>query len=291
MIFQRTIFFLFLVVAATNIIAQPVTVIKASVDKSSILIGEPLQLTIEVQITANEPIRFVSIDTIEHFEFLEKPRIDTADTDNGTTLKGIYKITSFDSGRWVIPSFNISGATKTDTIPVDVIFSDFNPAQEYHDIKDIIEVTPEQKKEWWWYAAGGGVLILLLILYLLRKRKPKPVVAAPAVIINPYEEAINNLRELNGDYADIKKYHSRLADIFRLYIFRKKGILSLQKTTDDLVLQVKNLGISKVQYDQLAQSLRLGDFVKFAKYVPAEEDNRLAFETVKKSIDEIERLS
>ncbi|MBK8140391.1 MAG: hypothetical protein IPK57_04810 [Chitinophagaceae bacterium] len=113
----------------------------------------------------------------------------------------------------------------------------------------------------------------------------------PAVIINPYEEAINNLRELNGDYADVKKYHSRLTDIFRLYIFRKKGILSLQKTTDDLVLQLKNLGISKEQYDQLAQSLRLGDFVKFAKYVPAEEDSRHAFETVKKSIDEIERLS
>ncbi len=291
MIFQRTIFFLFLVVAATSVIAQSATVIKASVDKSSILIGEPLQLTVEVQIAANEPIRFVSIDTIEHFEFLEKPRIDTADTDNGTTLKGIYTITSFDSGRWVIPSFNISGATKTDTIPVDVLFSDFNPAQEYHDIKDIIEVTPEQKKEWWWYAAGGGVLILLLMLYLLRKRKPKPVVTAPTILINPYEEAINNLRELNGDYTDIKKYHSRLVDIFRLYIFRKKGILSLQKTTDDLILQLKNLGISKEQYDQLAQSLRLGDFVKFAKYVPAEEDNRLAFETVKKSIDEIERLS
>lgn len=290
MIFQRTIFFLFFMLAATTVIAQSATVIKASVDKSSILIGEPLQLTIEVQIAANEPIRFVSIDTIEHFEFLEKPRIDTADTDNGTTLKGIYKITSFDSGRWVIPSFNISGATKTDTIPVDVIFSDFNPAQEYHDIKDIIEVTPEQEKEWWWYATGG-VLILLLMLYLLRKRKPKPIVTVPAVIINPYEEAINNLRELSGDYADIKRYHSMLADIFRLYIFRKKGILSLQKTTDDLVLQLKNLGISKVQYDQLAQSLRLGDFVKFAKYVPAEEDSRHAFETVKKSIDEIERLS
>ncbi len=290
MIFQRTIFFLFLVVAATTVIAQSATVVKASVDKSSILIGEPLQLTIEVQIAANEPIRFVSIDTIEHFEFLEKPRIDTADTDNGTTLKGIYKITSFDSGRWAIPSFNISGATKTDTIPVDVIFSDFNPAQEYHDIKDIIEVTPEQEKEWWWYATGG-VLILLLMLYLLRKRKPKPIVTVPAVIINPYEEAINNLRELSGDYADIKRYHSMLADIFRLYIFRKKGILSLQKTTDDLVLQLKNLGISKEQYDQLAQSLRLGDFVKFAKYVPAEEDSRHAFETVKKSIDEIERLS
>ena len=168
--------------------------------------------------------------------------------------------------------------------------TDFNPAQEYHDIKDIIEVTPEKEKEWWCYATGG-VLILLLMLYLLRKRKPKPIVTVPAVIINPYEEAINNLRELSGDYADIKRYHSRLADIFRLYIFRKKGILSLQKTTDDLVLQLKNLGISKVQYDQLAQSLRLGDFVKFAKYVPAEEDNRLAFETVKKTIDEIERLS
>jgi hypothetical protein len=50
------------------------------------------------------------------------------------------------------------------------------------------------------------------------------------------------------------------------------------------------MNISKDQFARLAQSLRLGDFVKFAKYIPLAEDDRLAVEAIKKSIDEIEKL-
>ncbi len=288
---QRIIFSFFLLIATNTLIAQSATTIRASVDKSRILIGEPLQLIVEVQVPDNEAIRFITIDSIEHFELIDKPVIDTANTSSGTSIKGIYKITSFDSGHWVIPAFALSGAIKTDTIPVDVVFSDFNPEQDYHDIKDIIEVTPAKKKEWWWYAVGGGLLLLLLLIWLLRKKKPPVVTAIPASVVDPYEEAMKSLQLLKSNTTDAKRYHTSLADIFRLYIFRKKGILSLQKTTDDLVIQLKALTIEKKDYDQLVQSLRLGDFVKFAKYVPAEEDNRLAFEAVKKSIEEVERIS
>lgn len=288
---QRIIFSFFFLIAANTLIAQSGTTIRASVDKSRILIGEPLQLIVEVQVPDNEAIRFITIDSIEHFELMDKPVIDTANTNSGTSIKGIYKITSFDSGHWVIPAFVLSGAIKTDTIPVDVVFSDFNPEQDYHDIKDIIEVTPAKKKEWWWYAVGGGLLLLLLLIGLLRKKKPPVITATPASVVDPYEEAMKSLQLLKSNTADAKQYHTSLADIFRLYIFRKKGILSLQKTTDDLVIQLKALAMEKKEYDQLVQSLRLGDFVKFAKYIPAEEDNRLAFETVKKSIEEVERIS
>lgn len=287
----RIIFPFFLLIATNTLIAQPGTTIRASVDKSRILIGEPLQLIVEVQVPDNEAIRFISIDSIEHFELVDKPVIDTANTSSGTSIKGIYKITSFDSGHWVIPAFVLSGAIKTDTIPVDVVFSDFNREQDYHDIKDIIEVTPAKKKEWWWYAIGGGLLLLLLLALLLRKKRPPDVTTTPVSVMNPYEEAMKSLQLLKGNTTDAKEYHTSLADIFRLYIFRKKGILSLQETTDDLVIQLKALAIEKKDYDQLVQSLRLGDFVKFAKYVPAEEDNRLVFEAVKRSIEEVERIS
>ncbi|MGB3008020.1 MAG: hypothetical protein WBC06_16015 [Chitinophagaceae bacterium] len=290
MIFIRTIFFLFILIAAKNVVAQDATTISASVDKSTILIGEPLQLTVEVQIPDKNAIRFITIDSIDHFEFLEKPRFDTVNTGSGTLLKGVYKITSFDSGHWVIPAFIFSGSIKTDTIPVDVVFSTFNPEQDYHDIKSIIEVKPAKKKEWWWYAAGGGLLVLLFVLYLLLKRKPKPIPVIPTAIINPYEEAMKSLQELAKSNTGVKQYHTRLGDIFRLYLFRKKGILSLQKTTDDIVLQLKEMNMSKELFNRLAQALRLSDFVKFAKYIPATEDDRFAFESIQKSIDEIESI-
>lgn len=291
MIFLRTIFSFVLILTLQYAGAQQGVTVKSTVDKNKILIGEPMVLTIETSIPESMPIKLIVIDSIAHFELLGKPIIDTSSTNSGTLIKGVYKITSFDSGHWVIPAFTFSDAIKTDTIPVDIVFSDVDPAQEYHGIKDIIEVNPEEKKQqWWWYAAGGAVLLILLLLYLFRKKKSIPVVKSTAVV-NAYEDAMKELERLQALKLESKQYYSQLTDIFRLYIFRKKGILSLQKTTDDLVVQLKGLNLEKIELDKLAQSLRLSDFVKFAKYIPTAEDDRIAFDTIKQSIKTIEQTA
>jgi LPXTG-motif cell wall-anchored protein len=290
MIFRNTLFIFLWITTGLNALGQSAATIKATVDKNRILIGEQALLTIEVQIPEKEPIRFVSIDSIEHFERLGKPEIDTLSNSSGTLLRGIYTITSFDSGHWVIPAFELSGGLKTDSLPMDVVFSEFDPKADYHDIKDILEANPEKKEdEWWWYAAGGGLLLLLLLIYFLRKRKPVAVAAIPVETISPWEEAFRELNKLQADNPEARIYHTRLADIFRMYVYRKKGILSLQKTTDDLVLQISQLGIGESHFDELSKALRLGDLVKFAKNIPGAEDNKKAFEAIKKSIEAIEQ--
>jgi len=287
--FHKTIFRFAFLLFVQNGFAQGSASIKASVDKNKILIGEPVELTLEAFLPPSAVIGFVSIDTIAHFEFVEKPAIDTIKKNGGIAIRGVYKITSFDSGHWVIPSFTISKGVRTDTIPVDVVFSDFDPSQDYHDIKDILDVHPARKKEnWWWYVGGGVLLLALLLLYVLRKKKPARV-PVPEVVSNPYEEAIKELEKLQKEKPEAKQYYPRLTDIFRLYIFRKRGILSLQKTTDDLILQMQTLNLSKGQLDKLAQSLRLADFVKFAKYIPTSDDDKTSFEEIKKSITTLEQ--
>jgi len=87
-----------------------------------------------------------------------------------------------------------------------------------------------------------------------------------------------------------KLFYTRLVDIFRLYISRRKGIASLQKTTDDLVVQVRSLRLPADEFNRLAQSLRMSDFVKFAKYEPDESDKRDSFKTMKDFIEKIEKM-
>ena len=288
--FYKAVSFLFLLHAVILVAAQSKTTVKATVDKNRIFIGERIRLTLEADIPENEPIRFFIIDTIPHFE-LDKQRIDTSYTTDGTFLKQVISITSFDSGHWTIPSLSLGENIRTDTIPVDIVFSPMDSTQGYHDIKDIIDVKPaEEKKKWWlWYAIGGGaLLIILLLVYFLRKKKPVTGVAAP--VIDPYEEAMKQLDKLQREKLDQKQYYSQLVDIFRLYIFRKKDIHSLQKTTDDLVIQLKGIPLAKDQFEKLSQALRLSDFVKFAKYVPSAEDDRNVFETIKKAITGIEQV-
>ncbi|TMI72474.1 MAG: protein BatD [Bacteroidetes bacterium] len=287
--FYKAAIFFFLLHAATVAFAQNKTTVKATVDKNRIFIGERIQLTLEADIPENEPIRFFIIDTIPHFE-LEREKIDTSNTSEGTSLKQIIHITSFDSGHWVIPSLVLGENLATDTIPVDVAFSPMDSTQAYHDIKDILDIKPaEEKKKWWlWYAIGGSVLVLGLIAFLLfRKKKPVLAVAPPAV--NPYDEAMQQLDKLQKEKADQKQFYSRLVDIFRIYVYRKKDIHSMQKTTDDLVVQLRGLPMDRLQFEKLAQSLRLSDFVKFARYVPSAEDDRNTFETIKNAIVAIEK--
>jgi hypothetical protein len=289
MIFRKLILLFIAIVFVQLIFAQSSSYIRAVVDKNKILIGEPVQLKIEAYLPSGAVEKFAKIDSIEHFEFLEKPSFDSTDKNGGLTIRGFYKLTSFDSGHWIIPSFFISQDVKTDTISIDVVFSDFDLNQPYHDIKDILEIKRKKNKlDWWWYAAGGILLVGLLLLYLKGRKKMQPVLVAK-IAISPYEEAIKKLNQLERDKPDPKLFHSTLIDIFRMYIFRKKGILSLQKTTDNLVIQLKSLNLSNEQFNKLSQSLQLSDFVKFAKYIPANEDDRNSFNDIKNAITTIEK--
>jgi len=274
---------------STSAAAQNKTVVKATVNRTQILIGEPITLTLETDVPEHEPIRFFQLDSIPHFEFLDRQKIDTVNTGSGTILTQVLQITSFDSGHWVIPSMSLGENLATDSIPVDVGFSPFNPDQPYHDIKEIIEVTPEEKKEqikWWYIVAGAVALLLILVLVFRRKKKPAPEVLPPPP--DPYKEAMEQLKKLQAEKVDAKQFYSRLTDIFRVYVFEKKGIHSLQNTTHDLVAQLRSLNMPKDQFDQLEQGLMLSDFVKFAKYVPSPENDKYVFDIIVRTIQQME---
>src|SRR4249919_265794 len=264
---RHKVFFLFsLFFPALVSNAQNKVAIKSGVDKNKIVIGEQIHLTLEADFPVQEPMRFFTIDSIPHFEILERKKIDTVDDREGIKLSQSLTLTSFDSGHWAIPSFELPADKPmyTDSIVVDVGFSPFDPNQDYHDIKDVIDVQVKEKKEetWYWYAAASALLIAAIIYFLVRKKK-KPVTKIP--FVDPYKEARQELEKLVKENLASKLFYTRLVDIFRLYISRRKGIASLQKTTDDLVVQLRSLKLPAEEFNQLAQSLRLSDFVKFAK--------------------------
>jgi len=289
---QHKVFFLFLfLIPAFYSYSQDKVIIKANVDKNNIVIGEQIHFNLEADFPLHEPMRFFTVDSIPHFEILERKKIDTIDNRAGIKLSQSFTFTSFDSGRWVIPSFELPGDKPmlTDTIPVNVSFSPFDPNQDYHDIKDIIEVHAQEKKreDWYWYVAAS-VLLLGGIIYLLARRKKKPLVTMK--LVDPFTEAKLELEKLQKENLSSKLFYTRLVDVFRLYISRRKNIASLQETTDDLVVRLRSLKLPEEDFNQLAQTLRMSDFVKFAKYEPSEKDKADSFKTIKKSIETVENM-
>ena len=55
------------------------------------------------------------------------------------------------------------------------------------------------------------------------------------------------------------------------------------------MVQLKSLNLNKEQFDKLSQSLRLSDFVKFAKYIPSADDDKNCFDEIKNAIIAIEK--
>lgn len=287
---KATLFSLFFFCSLACISQSGVSV-KASVDRNSILIGERINLRFEADIPENQPIHFFTIDTIDHFEFLDRGKIDTINTSTGTKLRQQFVLTSFDSGRWVIPSYTLDfqNEIKTDSFIIHVSFIPFDTAQAYHDIKNIIEVEVEKKEDYtrYYIIAGSALLFLLLVYLLTRRKKPKKITE---VVTDPFADAMKELQQLQKQALPPKEFYTKLTDIFRTYIARRKKILSMQKTTDDLVIQLRSLQMKNDQFQQLSLVLRLSDFVKFAKYQPLQDENRLAFDTIKNSIQAIEKM-
>ncbi len=287
---HKVLVFFFLFFSALVSSAQNKITIRATIEKSRIVIGEQTRLTLKADFPPQVPMSFFTIDSIPHFEILERKKIDTLDDREGIKLSQTLTLTSFDSGHWVIPSFELPADKPmyTDSLAVDVSFSPFDPNKDYHDIKDVIDVQVKEEKEetWYWYAAASAVLVALIIYLLLRKKK-KPAAKIP--FVDPYKEAKQELEKLGRENLTSKMFYTRLVDIFRLYISRRKGIASLQKTTDDLVVQLRSLKLPAEEFNRLAQSLRLSDFVKFAKFEPAATDKNDSFKTIKEFIDDIEK--
>jgi hypothetical protein len=273
--------------------------VKVSVDSQKIVIGQPVQVVVEAFVPGNTPLTWPVIDSFPHFETLEKGKLDSVVKPEERYYRQNFLITSFDSGAWAIPRLPfVSGKKKyfSDSVRIAVNYSRFDPNQDFHDIKDIIDIPNPYAKWIPWGVAVVSLISLALVVWLVRKKKllQRGMVTAPVVRLSPYEDAIRQLEELHkqgaGADGQIKMYYTRLNDILRLFIFRKLGIASLAETNEELIGQIRRLPLTPQQFDELAGTLRMADFVKFAKYQPGSADNEHNYQVIRQSVDNLNAI-
>jgi len=277
--------------------------VKTFIDKNTILIGE--QIRYKVQATFPSGVYkvqwFAIPDSIAHFEVVEKTKLDTTSENNNTILEQTITLTSFDSGRWKTPVLpvdfdqvkdNTTLHLFTDSIPVNVTYMAADSTNELRDIKPIIEVTVAN---YLWYYIAGGIVLLLLIAFLLRryfKKKKKGPVPLVVSKLSPFDEAMQSLtqlQQLNLQQPDeIKQYHARLSEIFKWYISRKENINIMHKTTGDVLIKLADNKLSNENIAAVATVLRLGDAVKFAKFLPPVAESEQGLQQIKATIDHIQ---
>lgn len=274
--------------------------VRSAINRNKIMIGEPVELKLEAKLPVADNGSWFPLDSLAHFEFISKGKIDTVATADTKTYRQTIIITSFDSGRWAVPSLPFTIGNReylTDSLPVSVAYSNFDPSKDYHDIKDIVDVQNTATRYINWIVLAMGLLSLLAVIYFLRK---KVTASQPVAVkrtfssLSPLQEALQAIDQLQKsgypEPARAKTFHTQLNDIFRNYLFRKTFVATMEKTSGELMLQLKQFNLPAGDFTSLAQVLRLNDAVKFAKYQPADIENQEAVQTIRKSVEQLDTI-
>ena len=210
-------------------------------------------------------------------------------------------ITAFEPGNFQILPLEIrlgDSLYMTDTLNLLVETVELDTAKAIYDIKPIYGIDyplEEQAKDWivtYWYWIVIPLLILAIILLYLyfKKRQPEKEIVYIEEVIPAHILALKALLELKDKEAwktsEKKKYYSELTDTVRLYLENRFDIHAMEKTTREIITDLKLANISEDDKYYLRKILREADMVKFAKFNPSDDE---AFAYLNKSIDFVER--
>lgn len=286
---------------------QPV--VKASVDRNQIVIGD--QFTYQVSVTMPDNTYrlswFALPDSLGHFRMVKQNKIDSSYANGIWKFTQRITMTSFDSGRYSIPPLPLNFSPQqgdtafnllTDSIPMEVSFAPLDSVKTFHDIKSIIAV--EKKWPWWWWALAGVAALVLafwvwfLVRFFKKKNQGDTLFHSR---LNPYEEAMQLLTELQDarllDGHEEKEFHFRLHEIFKRYWSRKTGAYKMHFTADEIMMDLKEYPqVDRDMLTRFASTLTMGNAVKFAKYLPPRQENEACLEATRNLINDLhEKLS
>lgn len=287
----------FLLVLLWQQAAVAQVLVKARTDKESILIGETVHISLEARLPLGETLSWKIPDSLAHFEWVAKGNPETSEGVDGKKIVQVLSLTSYDSGYWLIPPIKILVKGKsyaTDTVGVKVTYIPQNPADDYRDIKPIVEVDASTQLDNKWIILGVMTVLGIIAIFLLLRKKKSSAKNIPTVpTLSPYETAmksLDNLRKnLPAEAEQMKPFYTELNEVLRIYLSASRNWPSSQKTTEEMIHYLKTLGLPQEAILPLFQTLRMANFVKFARYLPAKEDHLQNIEEIKKAINSLNR--
>ena len=279
-------------------LAQTISTI---VDKRDILIGEQITYNLSIDLpSADYKIDINIPDSLAHFDIIEKTGGNVNNTNGKYAWQQKIIFTSFDSGSYAFPSFpfkishlnTVSENLSTDSIQINVGYMPIDKEGNPRDIKTIIDV---DYFNWLWIIFGAIVFLFLVFLFVLIRYLRKNKRQLPALHNHhAFKEAMTALEQLrkaneNGTIT-VKEYHTKLADILKIYYGKASKQNVLNKTTEEILTKLKSHQLHAETALHTGEALQTGDATKFAKYHPSFTENELALHYLKNTIEELEKL-
>ncbi|KAB2909992.1 MAG: hypothetical protein LC102_09785 [Ignavibacteriales bacterium] len=258
-------------------------------EKKNYLVGDKILFTLTLeypgQFKVVEPAYIDSLST-RKLEYLSVDTIDNIEK-NGRISKGFnLYFSAFDSLDVVVPSFTWLFIKGADTLKrfsgVDTIRIRTVPVNMEEEIKD---VKPPEKIPWGWLEYSilfGGILLVGLLVWFIiwkfrKKSKTEKVPEAePVRIPTNYEKALEMLEAIDAKqylaHNEVKMHYSEVADTLRWFFNVEYHFPSLELTTRETIREL-NKKINGETVAGVDDFLTRADMVKFAKYIPTENES------------------
>ena len=294
--YNCSIVFLLLVSVAFPAFSQSF-VATAKLDTNAMLIGDQVKLDLRFSFPDKTLIRWPVIgDTIIHgIQVIDRSMIDTSLSEDKKiiTIRQTLRLTSFDSGFYMIPSIRFYYRQPPDTaiktaqtelllLKVHTVRVDTTKAIK--PIKGPLKV-PLSFREILPYLLLGILIVLVIlgvIYYFNKKKKSEPIFQMRSKIeLPPHEIAIRELEKLRlrklWQEGRVKEYHSELTDIVRRYMERKFSMMAMEMTSMEILGSLQNIETLQGEVlEKLNYLLTLADLVKFAKMQPLPTENDIS---------------
>ena len=288
--FFITLFFTVTVFASIN--AQTIQV-NARFDSTAIMIGDQIKLHIEMERQKDVRVQFPAWTNAlpRNIEILDVYPLDSTQMDGGRIrLKQAILVTSFDSGRHVLPPIRfpfvaegIADTIATRPIFLDVLTMPLDDSQNIADIKPIYKLPLGWADIWPWLLRIGLLLLVASIIgfaiyAFIRRRNNQPIFSAPKPAEPPHVVALRELDRLRSEKLwqnnRTKDYYTHLSDIVRTYIEGRFGVTAMEMTSDEILTGLRHTGFEDNNLvTRLRKLFSLADLVKFAKAQPLPDEN------------------
>lgn len=269
---------------------------KASVQagKYRMRIGEQIELNLQAQPLDGQKVIWPNFpDTLgPYFDVIRRDTIDTLDLpEKARSITQKVIITSFDSGRHVLPVFDFGFISKsgdtisviTDALSIEVLTVPVDTTQAIKDIRGVLSVPPD----YWQYLFYVAIVVALAVLawfiwrrFAKRKAPEKP--AKPeAPPVPAWEKALTLLQNIEKEAiwraGKDKAYHSALTDVMKDYVAEQMRLPAPESTSDEILVMLRNAGTASEAIDVIRRVFVLADLIKFAKgkASPAEHEQSL----------------
>lgn len=278
--------------------------------RDSILVGE--RVVISTRLSVPDGTRLVAVpysNTLQSADTIERIGADTAlqrlssvevlkelTLDTVSLKKGIREIdakvmiTSFDTGAFRLPLPQVL-SDNGNSLP-EMLFQDklltVSTVQidttgfVMSDIKGQIEYPLTFKEMLPWILLVGAIAVLayLLYRYIKYRRENRGFFGKPKVVDPPHIVALRELERIRNQKlwqsGREKIYYTGITDTLREYIEQRFGLTAKEKTSSEILEDLKSVKLDKSSYDELSKLFTVSDLVKFAKYSPSINENEEA---------------